>query len=660
MKFTELWKEITGPLPFVAFLYGKKFKSANDYTLRLLGYSLKELRERHVWDIVCGKFRKEVKDTVLKKRNSEYDDLPVLTKKGEVKRLKLSFCGIETNEGLMGFAFGADVSKERELELVLTGLREIIAVVDSDGTIRYKSPSVRDILGWEVEEVVGKHFSLFVHPEEVGRLQVLKEEVFKSPGKVFSTRYRVKEKGGDYRWMDARMYLPPGWKEKGLLGAVICERDTAEERRMENDPLTGLPNRFLLEEKLKGILRLAGLRGEHIAVVMLNVLRFRDINVTYGFKVGDRVLKEIANRLLSNLRSGDIVGRFVADEFCIVLTGLKTFGDMLRALEKIRSSFEEPFEVEGRSVLLSVCIGVALFPRDGEDAAELIRKSEIALSKAEENGPGSVAIFSKDIEREIHHIVALKNSLKDALERGDIKPYYQPILNLRTLRPVGVEALARWEHPSLGPVSPEEFIHVAEDSGLIAELGKQILVRSVEEFFSLLSEGYNVSLGVNFSARQFMDRNLERDIKEVLNASRFPASSLVVEITESVLMEERARRIIRKVKGLGVKVAIDDFGTGCSSMEYLLGFDVDKIKIDRRFVASMVESAKAEGVVRAVVKLCESIGAVSVAEGVESEGILEKLREVGCSEGQGYYFAPPMSFEELKRFLGNRNHDKDN
>ncbi len=290
------------------------------------------------------------------------------------------------------------------------------------------------------------------------------------------------------------------------------------------------------------------------------------------------MLKEIARRLTANLRGGDLVRRFIGDKFGVALVSIRDTSGLTRALEKVRSVFRKPFGLDGEGVYVEANVGVALFPKDGEDPADLVRKAKLALSKAREAGIGSVAFFSEESEREITEVVLLKTSLRGALNRGEIVPYYQPVFRLSDLKLVGVEALARWRHPKLGTVSPTKFIPITEDAGLILELGQRILDRSTMELSSLLSEGYDLSLGVNFSMKQFLDERLSDRIEEALQTYRFPEDRFILEITESTAMKdpERTKKILTRIKQLGIKIAIDDFGTGYSSMNYLLEFDVDK------------------------------------------------------------------------------------
>ena len=673
----ELFETLVKNSPAAIFIYGERFIYANPAALELTGYSLEEFQNMHVWDVVHPKHREEVREVVRRRVNCDrvpilYTDLVVITKDGRERVARLFADTVRFRGRCYGLAVGIDITHERELEeelrrekeryeLILSNLTDLVLVVDEEGEPRYVSPALERMLGFRPEELSRERFFELVHPEDREKLISVHGEVFRNPGRIFTLQHRVRDREGRYRWVESRVFLPENWRELGLEGAIVSERDITDRIELQErllrvtyyDTLTGLPNRLLFLEKLRETLDLARRRREMVGVAVLNVHRFREVNASYGIKVGDEVLREIGRRLSRTLRGGDIVSRFMADEFGLGLTGIRNLSGLNRAVEKVREAFREPIEVDGKEIYLEVNLGVSLFPRDGEGAEDLVRKAELALSDAREAGPGSVAFFSEEVEREITQMAILKASLREAIRNNEIVPYYQPVFRLSDLRLVGVEALARWEHPQMGTIPPSRFIPIAEDTGLILELGQSMLNQAVRDLSLLHSEGYLISLGVNFSMRQFMDEELPTRIEEVLRSHNFREESFILEITESTAMREpeRTKEILGRMRELGVKVAIDDFGTGYSSMNYLLEFEVDKIKIDKSFIIPVLENERAERVVSTIVKLSSSLNALSLAEGVENEDILRKLREVGCDEGQGYYFAPPMKFEQLREFV---------
>ena len=677
-KEKEFFQLIAEKAPVLIIIYREEFLYVNSYALKLFGYSQEEVSKMKVWEVVHPDFREAVMESVRRRISGdrtpvEYTDLPVRTKSGEYRYLRLHATTVKLKDGYAGLAVGIDVTREKELErklkgekrkleLILTHSHDVVSIVDPEGFVRYKSPSCVKVLGWRPEEVVGKRFSDFVHPEDAGKVESLRKLVFGSPGTVRTSEFRVRTKTGDYRWIEAIVFLPSEWKELGLEGAVFSERDVTDRKRIEEriirmtyyDLLTGLPNRILFIEKLREALSYVKRRGEMVSVVLIDLARTAEVNTLYGSEAGDKILRKVGERLRSKLRSGDIVSRFFADKFGIALTGIRDTRGLSRALEKVRSAFEEPFTLNGKEVKMEAYMGVSLFPRDGSDPEDLIRKAEIALARARERGPGSVDLYSSEVEEELKQIAAVREDIEKALKEDQIKVFYQPVLDLKREKMVGIEALVRWEHPKLGLLPPSEFISVAEDTGHIVDIGYCVLAKAVRDLSRLHSEGMKkLFVAVNFSMRQFLEEGLTESIEEVLKLFKIPPENFVVEITESTAMKdpERTKFILRSMKELGVKVAIDDFGTGYSSMNYLIEFDVDKIKIDRTFTSAMVENERAKAVVRAIVDLSHSVGAVSLAEGIEGERHLKALKEMGCDEGQGYYFSPPVEFERLRELI---------
>ncbi len=550
----------------------------------------------------------------------------------------------------------------RRFELILTYVHDIIAIVDHQGIIRFKSPSVERILGWQPEEVLGQHFSTFIHPADLYMLEELRQSILNNPGQTFRAEYRVRTKTGDYLWMEGLFYLPPEWEELGLEGVIVTEKDITERKRAETqllritfyDPLTGLPNRLLFLEKLKEFLHLARRREELLAVVVLDIRRLGEINTTYGLKRGDEILKEVGHRLRAAFRASDLVSRFLADEFGLIFTGLKNRRTLYFLLEKIEQLFRQPFVVDGHEIYIKANLGVAFFPFDGETAEELIRKAETALLDSKRLGEGGVAFFSEKLDQERIEANIIRHSLREALRRKEFILYFQPIHHLKVSRVVGVEALLRWQHPRLGLLSPLKFIPVAEETGDILEVGYYVLEEALRTLSYLKYLGYeDLYMAVNFSTKQFLARDLVRRIENLLQIYCVTPEALILEITESTAMKDprRTQQIIKQLKELGTKIAIDDFGTGYSSLEYLVNFDVDKIKVEKVFVQEMLTNPKAENVVKTVIDLTHSLGASALAEGVETSHHLRKLETLGCDEVQGYYFARPCPLKELEKYL---------
>ncbi len=550
---------------------------------------------------------------------------------------------------------------KRRFEVILNFVHDVIAIVDKDGIIRFKSPSVEKLLGWKPEEVLGRHFSEFVHPSDLYGLEEMKGLVFGNPGKTFRAEYRIKNKAGGWQWVEGLFYLPPDWESLGIEGAIVTEKDITERKRAEHqllkitfyDPLTGLPNRLLFLEKLKELLNIAKRKEELLAVVVLDIRGLGEINSTFGHHQGDRILREVAYRLRTSFRASDLVSRFLADEFGLIFTGLKNRRTLYFLLEKIEKLFRRPFSLNGTEIYLRINMGVSFFPIDGIDAEELVRKAEMALLESKRAGEGVISFFSKKLDQERVEANIIRHTLREALLRKEFLVYYQPIHGVNG-RVVGLEALVRWQHPRLGLLPPIKFIPVAEETGDILEIGYYVLETALKDLLYLKNQGLNgLYVAVNFSTKQFLARDLLYKVEAFLSTYGVAPGELVVEITESTAMKDprKTHRILRRFKELGAKIAIDDFGNGYSSLDYLVRFDIDKIKVEKTFVKDMASNPKVESVVRTIIDLSHSLGASALAEGVESASHKEKLVEMGCDELQGFFFSPPVTLAEVTNYI---------
>jgi diguanylate cyclase (GGDEF)-like protein/PAS domain S-box-containing protein len=427
----------------------------------------------------------------------------------------------------------------------------------------------------------------------------------------------------------------------------ITERKQSEERiayLAHYDSLTGLPNRVLfrgqLEEALKRVRR-----GERLAVFYLDLDHFKSINDTLGHPVGDELLKAVASRLRSCLRETDIVARLGGDEFAIVQTGIADPTDIIDLANRIHEAFKERFEVGGH-VVSNTSIGIAMAPEDATEPDHLLKCADLALYGAKEEGRGTYRFFEPDMDARAKVRRALEFDLREAIMCGGFELHYQPLVNLRDGTISGCEALLRWHHPKRGTVSPAEFIPVAEETGLITQLGEWVLRTACAEAANWPGD---LKIAINVSPPQFKSQALAPAVIGALAASGLPADRLELEITEAVLIRNDATVLVtlKQLRELGVRIAMDDFGTGYSSLSYLQRFAFDKIKIDRTFIKDIAEPDGSYSIVQAVVNIAESRGITTTAEGVETERQMELVRELGCTEMQGDVFSPAMPAAQL-------------
>ena len=444
-----------------------------------------------------------------------------------------------------------------------------------------------------------------------------------------------------------------------VLAAAIERRRSEEETRHQalHDPLTGLPNRLLFRDRLQHAVARATRGGSSVAVMFLDVDNFKVINDSLGHEAGDEVLTELAPRLTQALRSGDTVARFGGDEFVLVCEELADQTEALRIAERVQDCFASPFVLGGTEHFISASIGVAVRTTGEDGPEELIRDADAAMYHAKQRGRARYEVFDATMRSSALDRLRIEGELRQALDRDELRLHYQPVISLRTGEIVAVEALVRWQHPERGLLGPGEFVPVAEESGLIVPLGKWVLreaVRMAAHWRALRPEpAVPLVVSVNLSARQMGEPDLVATVAETLRECEVDPRQLALEITESLLVEDplASAETLGALQELGVKLVLDDFGTGYSSLGYVKHFPLDFLKLDRSFVAELGEGERDAAIVGAVVEMSRALEARVVAEGIETEGQLERIIALGCDLGQGFYFARPLPPERIDEVL---------
>jgi diguanylate cyclase (GGDEF)-like protein len=433
----------------------------------------------------------------------------------------------------------------------------------------------------------------------------------------------------------------------------ITEWQAAQEQithMARHDALTNLPNRTLFREQLEKALRLVR-RSDQLAVLCLDLDHFKDINDSLGHPVGDALLKEVARRLGECVTEHDTVARLGGDEFAIVQFCSDCEPSAVAMLAShVVERVSAPYEIAGHQLVIGVSIGISLAPEDGKNPDELLKKADLALYRAKEDGRGTYRFFETGMDARAQARRILELDLRAALKRREFEVYYQPIRDVAKDVVVAFEALVRWNHSLRGMISPVNFIPLAEETGLIVPLGDWVLRQACMDAAGWSQE---VCVAVNLSPVQFKNPNLVSAVKEALRASGLPAHRLELEITESVLLQnsEATLAVLHELRGFGVRISLDDFGTGYSSLSYLRSFPFDKIKIDRSFVNELATRDDSMAIVRAVTGLGKSLGIVTTAEGVETDAQFELLRQEGCTQAQGYLFSRPRPAAEVENML---------
>src|SRR6202049_890778 len=528
----------------------------------------------------------------------------------------------------------------------------------------YFSPRWKSMLGYQESEVGDQPQEWFDRVHDADRERVNEEVAAHQKGLVpqFESEHRVLHKDGTFRWMLCRGLAVQNGSGK-TLRMVGWQTDITEGK--VSDPLTGLPNRLLFADRLGRLIKHAKRRKDYwFAVLFLDLDGFKMINDSLGHLIGDQLLVGVASRLEKCLRATDtvarlgegfIVARMGGDEFTVLLDDLKHSDDAKQAAERLMKAVTSPFMLGGREVFTSLSIGIALSNPGYEQAEDILRDADTAMYRAKSRGKARYEIFDADMRASVMARLQLETDLRHALERGEFRNFYQPIVALVSGEIAGFEALLRWQHPTRGLLGPIEFIGVVEETGLIREVGWWNLseaCRQISEWRAASPSNGNLIISVNLSAKQFLQPNLVADISNLLREIKLPPQALKLELTESTVMGDpsAAVEMLQQIKSLGISLAIDDFGTGYSSLSYLHRFPLDTLKIDRSFISSIGNGHDTE-IARTILPMALNLHLDVIAEGVETIEQLVLLRKLQCKYGQGFYFSKPLSAEEAGLLL---------
>jgi diguanylate cyclase (GGDEF)-like protein/PAS domain S-box-containing protein len=595
---------------------------------------------------------------------------------GAVDYLVKGQFGARLLERSIRYAIGYAAEREQTLEalrrseerfaLAVRGANDGLWDWDLTTNKIYLAPRWKSMLGYEENQISDSPEEWFrrVHPLDVERVRAEVATHLDGQSPQLQTEHRMLHDDGTYRWVLTRGLAVRDAQGKAVRMAGsqsdITQRKAAEDRLYHDafhDTLTGLPNRALLIDRLgRAILRMKRRDDYRLAVLFLDIDGFKVVNDSLGHQTGDQLLIAISRRLESSVRQGDSVARLGGDEFIVLLDDIEDSTDVFHMADRVLEELQTPFSLNGHEVVSTASIGIALSAAGYDRAEDLLRDADIAMYQAKSRGKGRYVLFDKAMHTLAVSRLKLEADLRSAAARKELRVHYQPIVSLRTGQITSFEALMRWTHPERGPVSPEEFIPVAEETKLILPLGLWVLNEAVGQLgrWQLSPQGNAaLTISVNLSCRQFLQPDLVYQVERILLETGLDPRCLKMEITESVIMEqvETAPAALARLKSLGVRLAMDDFGKGYSSLSYLHQFPFDTLKIDRSFIARIGSGGENAEIVRTIVSLANGLGLDVVAEGVETASQLAVLRELGCQFGQGYLLSRALSGEDASALL---------
>jgi diguanylate cyclase (GGDEF)-like protein/PAS domain S-box-containing protein len=655
-----------------------KFTFFNNSMCRIFGYPQEELMGMSIRQYADKENAKKIFQTFNEVYRTgtpaERFDWQIIRKDGAIRFGEASVSLIKDPSGNpVGFrGVTRDITERKQAEEAIRESEEryrtfvenasdIIFRTDVNGRFTFANQAMLRITGYSEEEFIGKHYRALIRQDKYEEVMKLLTGQYKSRIPNTYQEFPIVRKDGQEKWIGQNTQLlfengePSGFQ---AVARDITENKLAEEKiqyMASHDSLTGLPNRMMFSHLLNHSIQTAKRYQKQIAVLFMDLDRFKIINDTLGHDAGDLLLQVVASRLKQTLRSADVVARLGGDEFVILIEEVKNSNQLEAVAKKILSAVMTPITILSEECRVTVSVGISVFPSDGQDEQTLMKNADNAMYFAKEEGKNTFKFYSSYNKSHAVERLSIENNLRFALERNELKLVYQAKVDFKTGLITGVEALLRWDSPVLGPITPTQFIPVAEQTGLIVPIGRWVMETACAQNVAWQKQALPpVCMAVNLSLRQLLDEYLLADIRKVLKSSGMAPNLLELEITESMVMynPERVINTLFKIKNLGVRLAIDDFGTGYSSLSQMRYFPVDTLKIDRSFIRNIPKDSEDKAITQAIIKMGKTLSLSVVAEGVETKEQMEFLREQSCDEMQGFYFSKPVAPEIFAKLLG--------
>jgi diguanylate cyclase (GGDEF)-like protein/PAS domain S-box-containing protein len=604
--------------------------------------------------------------TLLERPSSTTYEMLMPTSLGETRQMlynKVSF-GVVTDVTRYKETERALEASEARFRVLTESSLDLISVVDADGTLRYQSGALRSLLGFDPAETVGRNVFELVHRDDAEHMRAAMRRIIETRQSSSPVELRFRHRDGAWRVFES---LGTNCLDNPhIRGVVFNSRDVTDRKIIQqriqhlayHDNLTGLPNRSLLQDRLAHAIARAERSHRKVAVLFIDLDNFKNINDTLGHDVGDELLRQVSRRLSDCVRVEDTIARQGGDEFIVLLDSLEDSRGASLVAQKVLNALRQPLSLGGTEQHVSASVGISLYPEDGRDAQTLMKNADTAMFHGKSLGKNTYQFFTSQMNIAVKRRMTLESALRRAVMQKDFVLHYQPQIDLESGEVIAVEALVRWKTEDSGTVMPGDFIPLAEETGLINEIGEWVLREGCRQAKEWQDQGLSPRrMAVNLSARQFADRGFFDMVTRVLADTRLDPSCLELEITESQVMRqtEGVMTLLNRLSKMGVQLAIDDFGTGYSSLSYLKRLPIQKLKIDQSFIRDITVDPNDTAIVVAIISMAKSLDLETIAEGVETAGQLALLRSKGCRMGQGFYFSAPLRAEALYPLLKSNN-----
>ena len=575
------------------------------------------------------------------------------------------------------------------LNLLTKHLPDMLWVKDLDGKYIYTNQAICDglLMAKDTQEPIGKGDVFFALRErelhkDKPDWHTFGELCFNSDQDVIDNDEAMKfEEWGNVKGklMYLEVYKAPFYDKDGnIVGTVGAGRDITKMKKVQtdleeslkilsnqkeqlihqatHDALTNLPNKVLFLDRLKQAITIAKRDNKFVALLFIDLDNFKEVNDSLGHDIGDKLLIEVANRMSKGLRASDSLSRLGGDEFTVIVNNINKIEDLSRIIQTILNTFKEPINIKNNTLYINMSIGISIYPTDAKEVNDLLKHADSAMYKAKDNGRNTYCFYNEDMTKKALDRILLETSLREALINDEIIVYYQPQVDAEKDKLVGMEALVRWKHPIKGMIFPDAFIPLAESTGMIVELDRIVMKKSIKQFSIWERDGLNPGkLSINLAIKQLESNNFLEFVKLLLDSKEYSYSNIEFEVTESQIMQnpEKSIEILKEINKLGISISIDDFGTGYSSLAYLKKLPINKLKIDKSFVDNLPSDLEDVAIAKTIINLCKSLNLNVIAEGVETKEQKDFMLENGCKLIQGYYYSRPIPADEMLLVLKN-------